>query len=100
MIFCILTEPLGAQASISLPIIQREFTPKDVEPFKIQDFLEKTLAYLFNKFTKTNSSDSSILVTIFSARSVVLLLGGFVIGALIIDKSWNSIMELANLNLF
>lgn len=47
--------------------------------------------YLYNKFSKNSDSSNSIFSSIFSAKSVVLLLGGFVIGLAMNEKSWAGI---------
>lgn len=44
--------------------------------------------YLYQKFAKNADTTRSIFSTIFSAKSVVLLLGGFIIGLSMNDKSW------------
>ncbi len=47
--------------------------------------------YLYRRFSKGSAVRRSIFASIFSAKSVVLLLGGFIIGLLMNEKSWNSI---------
>lgn len=47
--------------------------------------------YLYQRLSKDSESRRSIFISIFSAKSVVLLLGGFVIGLLMNEKSWTSI---------
>lgn len=47
--------------------------------------------YLYQRFSKDRESSRSIFLNIFSAKSVVLLLGGFVIGLAMNEKSWGSI---------
>jgi hypothetical protein len=48
--------------------------------------------FFYSKSLETKSRQStSILVTIFSAKSVVLLLGGFAIGLMMNQSSWNGI---------
>jgi uncharacterized protein len=47
--------------------------------------------YLYQRFSKKLVNTSSILSTIFSAKSVLLLLGGFLIGLSMNEKSWSGI---------
>ncbi|MES2769892.1 MAG: sodium-dependent bicarbonate transport family permease [Bdellovibrionota bacterium] len=47
--------------------------------------------YLYQRFSKNSPHGRTILASIFSAKSVVLLLGGFVIGLLMNEKSWAGI---------
>jgi hypothetical protein len=48
--------------------------------------------YFYKKFSgKVSDESRSIIKYIFSAKSVVLLLGGFTIGLLMNQKSWDSI---------
>jgi hypothetical protein len=48
--------------------------------------------FLYEKFRKSNSvANRSILKSILSTKSFVLLLGGFIIGFLLNEVSWNSI---------
>lgn len=47
--------------------------------------------YLYQKFSNHANHTGSIFKSIFSAKSVVLLIGGFVIGLLMNEKSWGSI---------
>tara|TARA_B110001454_G_scaffold158569_1_gene147890 strand:- start:28961 stop:29905 length:945 start_codon:yes stop_codon:yes gene_type:complete len=45
-------------------------------------------AYLYKKHTKSLAFGKSIFLNILSAKSVILLLGGFIIGLLMNDKTW------------
>lgn len=47
--------------------------------------------YLYQKFSRNLKPTSSVFSSIFSAKSVVLLLGGFVIGLAMNEKSWSGI---------
>jgi uncharacterized protein len=47
--------------------------------------------YFYQKFSKNSESSRSIFSSIFSAKSVVLLLGGFLIGLAMNEKSWTGI---------
>ena len=47
--------------------------------------------YLYQRFSKVADAGRSIVSTIFSAKSVVLLIGGFVIGFMMNEKSWSGI---------
>lgn len=47
--------------------------------------------YLYQKFSKDKDPNRSILVNVLSAKSVILLLGGFIIGLAMNDKSWEGI---------
>lgn len=47
--------------------------------------------YLYKRFSNDSRFGHSIFASIFSAKSVVLLLGGFVIGILMNEKSWTGI---------
>ena len=47
--------------------------------------------YLFQRLSKTSELTKSLFLNIFSAKSVVLLLGGFVIGLAMNEKSWSGI---------
>lgn len=48
--------------------------------------------YFYYKFKgKVSTQNRSLVKSIFSTKSVILLLGGFVIGLLMNEKSWNSI---------
>lgn len=47
--------------------------------------------YLYQRMMGTSSSRRSVFVSIFSAKSVVLLLGGFIIGILMNERSWSGI---------
>lgn len=47
--------------------------------------------YFYQKFSVSSDSSRSIFSSIFSAKSVVLLLGGFVIGFAMNEKSWTGI---------
>lgn len=48
--------------------------------------------YFYHKFTgRVSVKNRSLFKSIFSTKSVILLLGGFIIGLLMNEKSWNSI---------
>ena len=47
--------------------------------------------FLYQKFSKTSASSPSIFSSIFSAKLVVLLLGGLATGLAMNEKSWNGI---------
>jgi uncharacterized protein len=47
--------------------------------------------YLFLKYTNVKEARGDLLSKVFSTKSVVLILGGFVIGLAMNDKSWGSI---------
>ncbi len=50
--------------------------------------------YLYQRFSNTSGSKRSVFISMFSAKSVVLLLGGFIIGLLMNEKSWGGISPL------
>lgn len=47
--------------------------------------------YLYQKFSNDTQSQRSAFINIFSAKSVVLLIGGFLIGLAMNEKSWGGI---------